>query len=264
MVDKDNVIIIGHGRVEAAKKLGLKTVPTFVKDDLNEAQIKKLRILDNRSAELAEYNLENLKLELEELADPELNELFEGFDLDLDGSVGGSGNVDEDLEDEVVEAAEAKLVKLGDVVEIGRHKIICGDCTKPEVLKKLMGLEKAKQLITDPPYGVDYSSKNEFLNQYDKGNRNQKAIENDAIDDYYKFFKDFLEAAKEFLEEKNTCYLFISGKEVHNLKNAFVDSGGYASDILVWVKNNHVISRMDYNPKHELVVYGWYGKHDFI
>jgi len=121
--------------------------------------------------------------------------------------------------------------------------------------------EKADMMLTDPPYGVDYSSKNEFLNKFDKGNCNQRPIQNDAIKDYRNYFSKVLSLAP--LLEKNTAYVFMSGQELHNLRLALDDSGYKWSDYLIWKKNNHVLGRKDYNSKHEFIVYCWRGTHKF-
>jgi len=108
---------------------------------------------------------------------------------------------------------------------------------------------------------VDYSSKNDFLNKKLKGNRNQDEIINDNITEYRAFFRDFLSIIP--FNDYNLFYIFISGKEIHNLYLALEDVGAYASSDLVWVKNNHVLGRQDYNSKHENIIYGWNGKHKF-
>lgn len=137
-----------------------------------------------------------------------------------------------------------------------KHVIICADSTEAETYKKLLGEDKAEVVITDPPFGVAYAEKNEMLNRVGKGNRNQTKIQNDdAVDDYKEWFKSWLIHVKEAM--RYNFYLFISGKEIHNLINAVKEVGlKYAQDI-VWVKNNHVLGRLDYDPKHENVIYGW-------
>lgn len=273
VVDKDFVIIAGHGRYEAAKMLGLKEVPVIVAEDLTPAQAKAFRIADNKVAE-SEWDIVSLTAELEQL-------LEEGYDVELTGFNDDEINellatldaslIDEESEEldqlpEVEEGAgpfSQAFSQAGDVWRLGRHSIMCGDSTNREQVATLMGGTLADSLITDPPYGVDYSSKNEFLNKYDNGNRIQTPILNDAIQDYYAFFKAFLEAAKVHLAEYNTVYVFMAGREIHQLYKAFVDAGGRWSDYLVWVKNNHVLSRKDYMCKHEFIMYGWFGKHKF-
>lgn len=152
--------------------------------------------------------------------------------------------------------------KLGDIYQLENHRIICGDCTIPEHVDKLFQGKKANQLATDPPYGVDYVKKNEFLNSIDRGNRVQKAYANDEREkDYKKFFQSFLEIIP--FEDYNTAYIFMGGKEYKNLIQAAEDAGLYHAMDLVWVKNNHVLGQSDYLPKHELCFYGWKGKHRF-
>ena len=111
------------------------------------------------------------------------------------------------------------------------------------------------------PRMEDQKQENQFLNNLDKGARVQVDIENDSISNYREFFKSFLEIIP--FADYNTIYVSISGKEVLNLELAFNDLEIYKSCELVWVKNNHVLGRQDYNSKHELVLYGWKGKHKF-
>jgi len=166
-------------------------------------------------------------------------------------------------EDEIPEKVETRC-KPGDLWLLERHRLLCGDATKREDVERLMDGEKADSLITDPPYGVDYSSKNEFLNRFDKGNCVQKPIKNDdVIEDYRCWFSKWLSNVKDFLNKYNTCYIFMSPQELHNLRLAFEDTNGHWSAYLVWVKNNHVLTQKDYDGKYEFIFYGWYGKHKF-
>jgi len=257
IVDKDNVIVAGHTRLKAAKKLGMKTVPCIVADDLTPEQIKAFRLADNSTAQIAEWDLELLKDELMDL----------DFDMSLFGLEKEIKDIErifapEIIEDEVPEVDEKEAFsKLGDLWTLGRHRLLCGDATKKEDVERLMDGKKADSLITDPPYGVDYSGKNEYLNKFDEGNRIEKPIDNDAITNYQKFFSAFMGLAP--LAEYNTVYIFMSSKELHSLRLALDDCGYSWGDYLVWVKNNHVLGRKDYNAKHEFIVYGWKGKHKF-
>lgn len=151
--------------------------------------------------------------------------------------------------------------KLGDVYLLGKHKIVCGDCTNSDQTKKLFGDLKPNQIVTDPPYGIDYSSKNEFLNKADKGNQNQTPIINDNIKDYREFFRNFLKIIS--MEIPNTIYIFMGNNHLHNLRIAFEEAGFTWSQYLLWIKNNHVLGRNDYYAKHEHILYGWKGKHKF-
>ena len=116
-------------------------------------------------------------------------------------------------------------------------------------------------LLTDPPYGVDYSGKNQFLNAIDKGNRIQKDIINDNIEDYREFFGNFLEPIP--FSEYNSFYITISGLKLFELTQALLDKNYKISQHIIWVKNNHVLGRQDYANKHEFLIYGWKQKHKF-
>lgn len=141
------------------------------------------------------------------------------------------------------------------------HRLLCGDATDSGSVARVMGGVKASMLLCDPPYGVQLDSKNEFLNKIDKGNRVQTPIEGDDIADYRAFFTAFLRSA--VLDTYNTAFVFMQGKHFCDLCLAFDDAGYYRSCELVWAKNNHVLGRQDYNHQHELILYGWRGKHKF-
>ncbi len=132
IIDKDGVIVAGHTRHAAAKKLGLESVPCIMADDLTEQQIKAFRLADNKTAELATWDLEKLEIELEGIDDLEMTDF--GFE-DLEES----GEVREVIEDEVPDVPEEPKSKLGDVFKLGRHRLVCGDSTDPKVLEVLMG-----------------------------------------------------------------------------------------------------------------------------
>lgn len=147
VVDADGVIIAGHTRYKAAQMLGLETAPVLVADDLSDDKVKAYRLADNKTNELAEWDFSQLEDELSK--------------IDMDMSMFGFGDIeiDEDVEiveDETPEPPEEPRTKLGDVYQLGRHRLICGDSTNPAVIDRLMDGVKAKLLLTDPPYGIDY------------------------------------------------------------------------------------------------------------
>ena len=152
VVDKDNVIIVGHTRWEAAKKLKMKTVPVQVASNLSPEQAKAYRLMDNRSNEEAEWDDEMLRLELEEL-DGLIDLSLTGFEQDeidqLDKPQTPTGQED-DLPD--VPLTKDVVSREGDIWTLGRHKVICGDSTDPRVYERLMGDELADAIWTDPPY----------------------------------------------------------------------------------------------------------------
>ena len=152
-------VVDGHLRLKAARQLGLETVPVLLADDLTPAQIKAFRLLANRSATWADWDDELLGLELAELQEA-------GFDLELTGFsedewnelIGGDDNVGLTDDDAVPEVTEDAVTKPGDVWLLGEHKVICGDATKAEDYKALLGDELADMTVTDPPYNVNYAN----------------------------------------------------------------------------------------------------------
>lgn len=261
ILDKNNIIVAGHTRFKAAQKLGLQQVPVIWADDLTEEQVKAFRIADNKTQEYADWDfkllieefrdlkLKNINLELTGFSEAEINKILPDFLQ----------------EDSVPDVANPKYkIEKGDIYQLGDHRVMCGDSTISEDVSKLMNGQMIDAIVTDPPYGVDYAKKNEFLNQQDKGNRIQKAYANDEIDrDYRVFFNDVLGNSIKYLKEYNQIYVFTASTRLYDLQTSFKDLNLQTSIILVWVKNNHVMARTDYLPKHEFIVYGWKGKHKF-
>ena len=151
VVDKDGVIAAGHTRVAAAKKLGIKTIPCIVADDLTEEQIRAFRLADNKTAELAEWDDELLAEELAMLEDIDMNQF--GFDM-------SEYDDDKDIEEVGFEddPEEEPVTKPGQIYQLGEHRLMCGDSTNPNDVEKLMGGQVADMMVTDPPYNVNYES----------------------------------------------------------------------------------------------------------
>ena len=147
VIDKNNVIVAGHTRLKASKKLKLKEVPCIIADDLTDEQIKAFRLADNKVSEKAEWDFELLDKELDDI-DIDMSDF--GFDLDLEDE-----EEKEIIEDEVPEVPEEPKAKLGDIYQLGNHRLMCGDSTKEEDVAKLMNGVKADMVFTDPPYGMN-------------------------------------------------------------------------------------------------------------
>jgi len=154
-----------------------------------------------------------------------------------------------------------KISKQGDIWELNNHRLLCGDCTKKENIDKLLGDKTVEMLCTDPPYGVNYASKNDFFKDIHKGHHVKKEYANDDLKDYQGWFESWLDRIP--FSSYNTIYIWINGKRLRELMNACYNKKITTSTILVWVKDNHVLGRMDYLPQHELCVYGWKVKHKF-
>ena len=245
VVDKNNVIIVGHGRYEAAKLLGLKDVPV-IKVDLDEEKAKAYRLADNKLNE-SEWDMGLAIEELKELS----KEMFEltGFDNDL--------LLDTDLkDDEVPETPKEPKSKLGDLYELGQHRVLCGDSTREEAVLRLCGGNRAQMCFTDPPYNVDYQGGGSYAN-HKSGPKEREGIKNDKMSKGS--FKQFLiQAMKPIV--KNTdggIYVCMSSSELDSLKDSFEQAGGHWQSFIIWAKNNFTLSRADYQNTYEPILYGW-------
>ncbi len=152
--------------------------------------------------------------------------------------------------------------------KLGEHRLLLGDATKKEDVDLLIGNDEIDLVLTDPPYGVGYvEGKQEFLDTIHKGGNKVdfKAIKGDAVNvDYYELSNKWLEAVKSHMTEKNAFYIFNGDAKLRELLNALHDTGYTKSALPIWIKNHLVVGRKDYHPQHELIVYGWYGKHQYF
>ncbi len=154
-------------------------------------------------------------------------------------------------------------IQYGDIFILGNHRLACGDSRDKGLIKKLIGKDKVSQILCDPPYGVEVV---EGKKGFAKG-KEHKPIANDhyqSMEDYIQFSQDFLEAIKPHMSKKNSIYIFNSDKMVFALEVGMFRADFRFGQLLIWVKNQGVIGRLDYLPQHELVVYGWYGTHEFL
>lgn len=240
IVDGENGIIAGHGRVMAAQKLGLETVPVIEASHLTEAQRRAYVIADNRLALDAGWDEEMLRVEFAELADM-------GFDLELTGF--GLDEIDalepvqitEGLTDEdaVPEVQDEPVSKLGDVWLLGNHRLMCGDSTSIDDVEKLMSGQKADMVFTDPPYGVDYKG----INNDDRG----------GLEELLRgAFANLLAISK----SGASIYVFHSDRCADIFHRVFREFFHFSS-MIIWVKNSLTLSQTDYQSQHEPCLYGW-------
>lgn len=259
------IILGGNMRLRALQELGYKEVELSIVGAKSEKEKIEYSLSDNDR--VGYYEEEKLA----ELIYPHIDELeLEDFKIDIGEAISLKDVVEDfgpDIDEKADEVPEIDdtpaITQPGDLYQLGRHRLLCGDATKEEDVKRLLGGVRVDLVLTDPPYNVDYSSKNKFLNAYDKGNCIQIPTKNDAIGDYYGFNLSWLENVKSHLAEYNTAYIFCAGLTLKDFLNAFNDSNYYLSGVLVWVKNNIVLGRSDYLFKHEFIIYGWFGKHKF-
>jgi len=281
VVDDEMVIIKGHGRHLAAMSLGMQKVPVIVRTDLTPQQVKAARIADNKISISTGMDDEMLMLEVEDLQQfgDDLDAFTEGFTAELIGfgekeladlqaeiaarDAMAAAEQQDDADDKVPEVPKDAITKPGDVILMGKHRLVCGSSTDPDHLQLLLGDETVDQLVTDPPYGVDYKDKQKFMRRaQEKYEREAKDIKNDAIEDYHQFFTEFLSIIP--FSEKNNIHIAMASTQLHHLCNAMEDCGIVFNDILVWLKNAPVPCRKDHNSSHELVVFGWKGSHEFF
>jgi DNA modification methylase len=255
------MIIAGHQRLKAAGDAGLDKVPVIFLD-FDDTTARAYNIADNRLNEESEWDFTPLADMLQELDNGSFDLELTGFDLDeIEKLMNWTPEPVKLEEDEVPEPPKDPVTKPGDLWILGKHRLLCGDSTNADHVMRVLCGKHVDQLLTDPPYGVDYGNKNEVLNRLDGGKRIQTPIANDNITNYREFFASFLGVIP--YADYNTVYIFMSGQELHSLRLAFDDAGITWSAYLVWVKNNHVLGRKDYNAKHEFVAYGWRGRHKF-
>ena len=263
VVDADNVVVIGHGRLLAAEKLGLDTVPVVRADDLSEEQIKALRLADNKTNE-SEWDLTELYDELAGLAlDFDMSDF--GFE-DLTGGGTSSSEASEDDDFDIDAPVEAKA-KLGQIYQLGEHRLMCGDSTDANAWKALMDGEKADMVFTDPPYGVAIGDKNAALNSVQKAGRILTNIENDTLseEDLYEMLRTA------FINVRENCtddaVYFVTSPQGGSLGLMMMmmmrDAGLEVRHVLMWRKNCATFSlgRLDYDYQHEPIFYTWTKNH---
>lgn len=154
-------------------------------------------------------------------------------------------------------------IKPGNIFKLGSHYLACGDCRNKDLVAKVVGKLKIKAVITDPPYGVAVT---ESQHGFKKSLKN-KAVLNDHLqsdEEYQTFTKDWLEVISPYFERKNALYIFNSDKMIFSLRQGMLDAGCKFAQLLIWVKTQAVIGRLDYAPQHELIAYGWHGTHEFL
>ena len=253
VVDKNMVIVAGHTRYRASKKLGLKQVPISVIDNLSEEQINAYRIADNRTAEESEWDNELLKMEIKELEAKDFKLDLLGFNDEQLNNILFEEKQGLTDEDEVPETPEEPISKLGDIWKLGNHRVMCGDSKIQDEVKKLMDNNLADLLHTDPPYNVNYSN----AERPNPSKKDLGKIKNDVMskEDFYIFLKDCFTTAYIFLKEDSSAYIWHSSAEQINFTKAFIDAGFTFSQQIIW-KKPMLLGRGKYQWAHEPCLFG--------
>lgn len=253
VVDTDGVIIAGHARLLAAQKLGMDTVPVHVADDLSEAQVKAYRLADNRSHQETDWDFTLLGPEMADLEAMSFDLALTGFDpAEIDGAKARM-DAHEGLTDPeaVPEPPDEPTAKLGDVWRLGRHTLVCGDCTDADTVAKCLGDVKPHLMVTDPPYGVEYSAgwRNDAMPEKNDPERWKNgsgsptgAVENDDRADWREAWALF---------PGDVAYIWHAGNKANIVADSLIDCGLEIRAQIIWRKNQLVIGRGDYHPQHE-------------
>lgn len=251
LVDGDNGVVAGHGRLLAARKLGLETVPVIELAGMTEPQKRAYLLADNKlalnadwdqtmlAAEVADLHGLGIDLSLAGFADFEIEKLLDAFQQ-------SGASV---FPDEAPGPPANPASRPGDLWILGEHHVLCGDATKREDIARVLDGGLADMTFTDPPYNVAYAG------------GSARAILNDDLGGS---FGAFLEAACRNIVKatKGSIYICMSSSEIDRLKTAFARAGGHWSTFVIWAKNTFTLGRSDYQRQYEPILYGWPEKAD--
>lgn len=259
----NNVIVEGHGRVMAAKQLGMTEVPCVRLDDLTDEQRRAYGLAHNKTAELSTWDAELLPLEVQDLPTYDMTEF--GFSAEQTKQPDPDPVIQEDDFDEDQDEIEAR-VEPGDLILLGGGVLCCGDSSDPEAWRRLMAGDKADMVFTDPPYGVAIGDKNATLNSVQPSGRCTKNIKNDTLTEEQLY--DLLKRVFINVRENCTpdaCYFVTSpqGGSLGLMMMMMKDAGLPVRHVLMWRKNTATFSlgRLDYDYQHEPIFYTWTEKH---
>ena len=254
IVDGQSNLIAGHGRLLAARKLGLTEVPVVSMHHLTETQRRALILADNKIGENASWEHELLGLELQELQAAGFDLALTGFSQDeWEALIAGDETEKDGLTDEdaVPALSEHPRSKTGDIWVLGEHKLLCGDATRGDDFKALLGYELVDMTFTDPPYNVNYAN-----TAKDKFRGKNRPIMNDNLGEGFGSF--LFDACDNILTRtKGAVYIAMSSSELDTLQAAFRAAGGKWSTFIIWAKNTFTLGRADYQRQYEPILYGW-------
>ena len=249
LVSADGYVLAGHARLKAAEKAGISEVPVIYLP-LEGAKAEAYLIADNRLQDKTDWDYVKLKDILQELDTGEFDLELTGFDMDEIEDLIAQLHVPEEIvEDEVPEPPKEPITKPGDLWILGRHRLLCGDATKPEDYEKLLSDKKFDLVVTDPPYNVDYKGKT----------KEELKILNDTKTDeeFFVFLLNFYSSLFEFTHKGSAWYIWHPDLEGYNFRRAMKEAGVKVRQCLIWVKSTMTLGRQDYQSMHEPCLYGW-------
>lgn len=239
----NNEIVEGHGRILACKELGYKQIPVIKLDHLTDEERKSYIIAHNKLTMNSDFDIDILRTELENLKELDFDLELTGFNVDELDDILGTEEEKEVVEDDFdIEPPEEPKAKLGDIYQLGNHRLMCGDSTKLEDVEKLMNGNKADMVFTDPPYNIAYS-----------GIKDKRTIENDKMND-----EDFVNFLEKSIMKCDTAYVCCSWQYEHLFKKAMTNIGMAPKAMIIWNKVNPAQHLDKYFKQHEIIFY--YGK----
>ncbi len=265
VINTDGTIIKGHQRCNVMIDLGYTEAEVIVLDIQDKAKEKALNIAlnkitgkwDNQLLKdlLVELDLEGYDFSVTGFHRDELEDLIQQLDIPPEAT---DDDFDPDMEAENIEIPESNS---GDIWQLGRHRLMCGDSTDPNNIAELLNGSKLDLIITDPPYNVDYGAKTEFLEHYlgQEGSRNNSTIQNDKMDNssFYRFLLSAFQNMSEAMRQGAAIYVFHAESTGTQFRQAYTDAGLKLAQCLIWEKNAFVLGRQDYQWRHEPILYGW-------
>jgi site-specific DNA-methyltransferase (adenine-specific) len=242
VVDENNIVLGGNMRLKAIQELGMKEIPEdWVKkaSDLTEEEQRRFIIADNIGFGENDWDMLQAEWDIDEL---------ESWGMEIPNFMVGEAPEAEEDNYEIPDEIETNIVP-GDLIEIGEHRLICGDSTQTDTYERLFDKSQADLVITDPPYNVDYTGKT----------KDALKIKNDkkSDSDFYQFLYDFYTAQSTVCKDGGSWYIWFADVEIVNFGRAFIDAGMKLAQMLIWQKDSMVMGRKDYHFKHEPCLYGW-------
>jgi DNA modification methylase len=259
LVDDEGGIVAGHGRVMAAKKLNLKEVPTITLSGLSEAQKKAYIIADNKLALNAGWDDDMLRIEFDALKEVDFDLEMTGFSLDeINGLMPDEINEGLTDEDAVPDVPEEPITKLGDIYQLGNHRLMCGDSTSIDDVEKLMD----GMIFTDPPYLMDFTG-GIHADGSKSYNSKHGSIKNDKMSEQEG--NDFLDAINTIIKVKvdGAFYITFYRLGIDKYYSSMARVGLQCRSLVIWDKGNHTLSNSDYMSMYEPMFYGWVNSHKF-
>ena len=249
IVNQDMTIVGGHQRAKVLKELGYTEIDCVI-IDVDKNKEKALNVALNKIT--GQWDFEALSKLLDELKEEEYNIELTGFDFSEAEKLWNEylGDDEADVEEEALpEPVDNPVIQGGDIIQLGKHRLICGDATSVEDITRLMDGKKAKLIVTDPPYGISYVGKTE----------DALTIQNDNLEgeEFYNFLLEAFKRTYEIADDGGSMYIFHADAKGVLFRRAFVDAGFKHSQCCVWVKNTFVMGRQPYQWQHEPALFGW-------